>query len=300
MVQYTFGLLWIILAYSQIAEIAAADVSIALIWGTPSSHQLHLFFPSTIQPLGHKSGHLHSEFMGIPWWFEILNGTKSPHGCHGCHGLQVPELCSARCVSLAHLPRDAHFVRAPENFSAWQTESDKDLSSLRRQHGKWLFRNMKEWNFLDFHGFSWIFMEVEMPQKRQNVFFFQQFPASSFPAIGNGYCWGLSSSARPAQTSSFEIMESMAWFRANKHIQETIWFPYRFPSILDNFTTFLKFLNPWCFCFFFWCFTQSVSGKPFEKRRRGSTCNPLPATLQQHAQEASRMCIPVMRCYTHV
>lgn len=120
-----------------------------LIWGTPSSHPLHQFFPSTIQLLDHNSGHhhrIHGNSMMIrdPQWHQVAPWLP--------WRIQVPELCSARCVSLAHLPRDAHFVRAPENFSAWHPESDKDLSSLRRQHGKSLFRNMKEWNFLDFHG----------------------------------------------------------------------------------------------------------------------------------------------------
>ena len=99
-----------------------------------------------------------------------------------------------------------------------------------------------------------------------------------------------------------EIMESMAWF-ANKKMRETICF------LLEGiyFQFFFFFFKDF-FCFSVWgsfpCYLRHfganisffTSGMEnfntfqnqlvFSSFDPGSTCNPLPATLQQHAQEA--------------
>ena len=210
---------------------------------------------------------------------------------HGCHGLQVPELCSARCVSLAHLPRDAHFVRAPEK-SGVASRKFQDFSSIRRQH----FKFVSKYERVELFGFSW---NLRCTKKKDKTEFAQHFPASSFPAIGNE----LLRPVKLRQTRS-DQQTSKSWNQwlglRPTNIFRKPWFPL-FPFNSGQFHNISKPMM------FFWCFTQCPESRSKRdgacwkfQRQRGSTCNPLPATLQQHAQEASRMCIPVMRCYTHV
>ena len=142
-------------------------------------------------------------------------------------------------------------------------------------------------------------MEVEMHKKNKTEFA-QHFPASSFTAIGNE----LLRPVKLRQTRS-DQQTSKSWNQwlglRPTNIFRKPWFPL-FPFNSGQFHNISKPMV------FFFLLLHFVSGKPFERdgacwkfqRQRGSTCNPLPATLQQHAQEASRMCIPVMRCYTHV